>query len=373
VIAAASTSKALWYLTRGTGVVSLVLLTASVAFGIAQVVRYASPRWPRFVVAAVHKNVSLLATVFLAVHILTAIVDSFAHINVIDVLVPFVGAYRPLWLGLGALASDLLLALVVTSLLRERIGYRAWRAVHWAAYACWPVAFLHGLGTGSDTRLTWMMAVNLACLLAVLAAVLVRITRTQTVTVATRATASFASVAVAVGVFAWMRSEPMQPGWARKAGTPTALLASASSTGTAAGSAAAGSVAANPGGLTFPFTSAVRGTIHESSPNASRATVTISAALVDRPGTRLRVSIAGTPLADGGVDMSSGTVRLGTAAAPDLYHGRVVSLDGTDVIASLRSASGVRVTVDMHFNVDRSSSTVDGTVSARAGGAGDGN
>ena len=160
VLAAATNSKAIWYLTRGTGMVSLVLLTASVALGIAEVVRFATPRWPRFVVAALHRNISLLATAFLAVHIITAVADSFAPIRIVDVFVPFVGTYRPLWLGLGAVGLDLLLALVISSLLRERIGYKAWRAVHWAAYACWPVALLHGLGTGSDTRVRWAVFIN---------------------------------------------------------------------------------------------------------------------------------------------------------------------------------------------------------------------
>ena len=149
---AATSSKALWYATRATGMVCLVLLTLSVALGVAEVVRFASPRWPRFVVAAVHRNASLLAVAFLGVHIVTAVADSFAPIRIIDAFVPFVGSYRPIWLGLGTVASDLLLALVITSLLRERIGYPIWRAMHWAAYAAWPVALVHGLGTGSDTR-----------------------------------------------------------------------------------------------------------------------------------------------------------------------------------------------------------------------------
>ena len=97
----ATNSKAMWYLTRGTGMVSLVLLTLTVALGIAEVARYASPRLPRFVLAALHKNVSLLAVAFLAVHILTAVADSFAPINLLDAFIPFVGTYRPIWLGLG--------------------------------------------------------------------------------------------------------------------------------------------------------------------------------------------------------------------------------------------------------------------------------
>ena len=225
MLAAAGNSKALWYATRATGMVSLVLLTLSVALGIAQTVRYASPRWPRFVVAALHRNASLLAVAFLAVHITTAVADSFAPIRLIDVFVPFVGAYRPLWLGLGTVAFDLLLALVITSLLRERIGYGAWRAVHWAAYAAWPVALLHGLGTGSDTRARWAVFVNVACLAAVLAAVLTRVGWTRAASGGRRALAAFGSVAVAFAVSAWMILEPMRPGWARKAGTPSALVA----------------------------------------------------------------------------------------------------------------------------------------------------
>ena len=209
---AASSSKALWYATRGTGMVSLVLLTVSVGLGISELVRFASPRWPRFVVAALHRNVSLLATAFLAVHIATAVADSFASISLVDVFVPFVGTYRPIWLGLGTVAFDLILALVITSLLRERLGFRAWRAVHWAAYAAWPIALVHGLGTGSDTRVRWAVAVNVACLAVVLAAVLTRVGWTRTVSSGRRATAALGSMTIAVGVIAWMLVEPMRPG-----------------------------------------------------------------------------------------------------------------------------------------------------------------
>ena len=138
--------------------------------GLTQAVRFARPGWPRFVVAALHKNASLLAVAALAVHIVTAVLDSYAPIHIADVFIPFVSKYRPFWLGLGAVAVDLLIALVVTSLLRERLGQRAWRAVHWAAYACWPVAVLHGLGTGSDTKLGWVLVLNLVCIASVLLA-----------------------------------------------------------------------------------------------------------------------------------------------------------------------------------------------------------
>jgi methionine sulfoxide reductase heme-binding subunit len=156
VLAAAGPSP-LWYLTRATGAVALLLLTASVVLGILGAVRFGSPRWPRFLTAGLHRNLSLLVLALLAVHILTAVLDSFAPIGLKDAVVPFVSAYRPLWLGLGALAFDLLLALAATSLLRRRLGYRAWRSVHWLAYGSWPLALTHGLGTGSDAKVGWML------------------------------------------------------------------------------------------------------------------------------------------------------------------------------------------------------------------------
>jgi sulfoxide reductase heme-binding subunit YedZ len=177
LIVAATSGKALWYLTRGTGLVAMLLLTAGLVLGITEAVRWAGPRWPRFVTAGLHKNVSLLAIAFLAAHIVTSVVDGFVPIRWIDAVVPFAGSYRPIWLGLGAVAFDLMIALVATSLLRRRLGYRAWRAVHWAAYACWPIAFVHGLGIGSDTGFGWDLAINMSCLGAVIAAILWRAAR----------------------------------------------------------------------------------------------------------------------------------------------------------------------------------------------------
>ena len=97
------------------------------------------------------------------VHIVTTLADGFVPIPIQDAVIPFGSAYRPLWLGLGAASFDLMLALIVTSLLRTRMCYRAWQVVHWTAYACWPVAVLHGLGTGTDTPVRWVLLLTLAC------------------------------------------------------------------------------------------------------------------------------------------------------------------------------------------------------------------
>jgi sulfoxide reductase heme-binding subunit YedZ len=148
-------NEALWYLGRGSGLMALLLLSVSTALGIATSTGRVLPGLPRFAVTALHRNASLTAVVFLAVHIGTLLFDPYAQLRLADIIVPFTGAYRSLWLGLGTLASDLLLAVVVTSLLRHRIGLRTWRAVHWTAYAAWPIGLVHAIGTATDTAQAW--------------------------------------------------------------------------------------------------------------------------------------------------------------------------------------------------------------------------
>ena len=176
----------------------------------------------------------MLSVVFVAVHVATTVIDGFAPIGWLDAVIPFRSPYRPLWLGLGAVSTDLLIAMIGTSLLRGRLGYRAWRAVHWAAYACWPIALLHGMGTGTDIRLGWGTALNIACLVAVLGAVWWRLADAWGLSAGelhagrlpTRrgavVSATVASTIAPVAVIAWLVVGPLQPGWAKRAGTPTA-------------------------------------------------------------------------------------------------------------------------------------------------------
>jgi predicted ferric reductase len=208
---------------------ALILLTLSVVLGVIDVERYATPRLPRFVVDGMHRTVSLLAVAFLVLHIVTAALDSFASIPLTDAVIPFVGSYRPLWLGLGAASFDLMLAVVITSLARRRLGYRAWRLVHWFAYASWPLALLHGLGTGSDVKATWMIAVTGACLAAVVFAVFLRVASGWPGQIGLRAAAVGVAVCFAAGVALWLPSGPLGTGWARRSGTPSSLLRPATS------------------------------------------------------------------------------------------------------------------------------------------------
>jgi sulfoxide reductase heme-binding subunit YedZ len=217
--------KTYWYLTRASGAVALILLTVALVVGIAAIGRVSSRRWPRFAVDGLHRSSSLLALAFLIVHIVTAVLDSFAPISLVDAVVPFAGSYRPLWLGLGAAAFDLLLAVAVTSGLRLRLGHRAWRAVHWLAYAAWPIAILHGLGTGSDVRQGWMAAVYVGCAAAVVFAAMIRISLGWPDHVRWRLAGLGALAGLALGMAVWVPRGPLGPHWARRAGTPAKLLA----------------------------------------------------------------------------------------------------------------------------------------------------
>jgi DMSO/TMAO reductase YedYZ heme-binding membrane subunit len=160
----------LWYATRATGLVALLLLTISVLLGILTAGRFASENWPRFLSQGLHRNISLLVLAFLVLHVGTTVADTYTSIPLIAAFAPFASAYKAAWLSLGAVALDLLLALTATSLVRRRLGHRAWRRVHWLAYACWPVAVAHGLGIGTDRSASWAFVLSMACVLAVLGA-----------------------------------------------------------------------------------------------------------------------------------------------------------------------------------------------------------
>ena len=160
----------LWYATRAAGLVAMLLLTASLLLGLLTAGRFASPAWPRFLTQGLHRNISLLALAFLAVHVGTTIIDTYTSIALTAAFVPFSSPYHTFWLGLGAIAADLMLALLATSLVRHRLGYRAWRLTHWLGYACWPAALAHGAGIGTDRRTTWVLGLTICCALLVLTA-----------------------------------------------------------------------------------------------------------------------------------------------------------------------------------------------------------
>jgi sulfoxide reductase heme-binding subunit YedZ len=314
----------LWYATRATGVVALVLLTATVVLGVAGVARFATPRWPRVISAGLHRNLPLLAVAFVAAHVLTTVLDTYAPIGWVAAVVPFSSSYRTFWLGLGALASDLLLAVTVTSLLRARLGYRAWRAVHWLGYACWPVALWHGLGAGTDSKLPWLLALDAACVAAVTGALGWRMSLGRGRPNPLTAALICAIMPAATALF--VLAGPLQPGWARRAGTPARLLA-----GTA-------SAAVRPAPA-VPADGSFLGRAARMARPGGHVTIVVTAQTSTAVPQHLVITLRGRP--DGtGVRLSSGTVRLGPAGTAASYQGPVVRLDDHRMVAELHGPRG---------------------------------
>jgi hypothetical protein len=263
-------------------------------------------------------------------------------------------------MGLGAFSFDLLLALVITSLLRRRLGYRGWRAVHWLAYASWPVAVLHGVGTGSDTNSWWNLALTAACLAAVVAAVWARIRAAAPVYGGFRQAAVALTVATPIGLAIFTLVGPLQAGWARRAGTPAHLLARST----------APSVRSVPVGSSVrplsSFTAQLAGTVQQT-PAGGGDVVELAMHLSGGASGTMRVRIGGQPIGGGGLSMTGSQVDL--VARRSVFQGTITALQGQQFTARVRSAGGSKLQLQVNLQIDQVNSTVSGSLQARASGA----
>jgi sulfoxide reductase heme-binding subunit YedZ len=187
-----------WYIGRGSGIVAYLLLTASIVLGVSLNRRWYAARWPRLVLHECHRWVTLTLYAFLGLHTVTMLLDPYIGFTLADVTIPFVSAYRTLWLSLGIIAAELSLAVGASVLIRDRIGYRVWHILHGLSYPIFVFSLLHGLGTGTDTGAWWAAILYCGSLCAVLAATAWRVlptSRLQLVGVAGSCVAALAVVA----------------------------------------------------------------------------------------------------------------------------------------------------------------------------------
>lgn len=349
-----------WYVTRSTGAVAMLLLTVSVILGILGAVRFsAAPRWPRFAIDSLHRDVSLLVVALVVVHVITTVLDGFAPISLLDGVIPFRSPYRPLWLGLGAVSFDLLIALVITSLLRRRLGYRSWRTLHWLAYVSWPVAVVHGLGTGTDVKSWWLLALTVVCVAAVAGAVLIRIGRATGALPGVRTGTALLAVATPIGMVAFALAGPLQKGWARRAGTPppkvvrsAAVVRQAPTTTTAA---------RRTGVLDHAFSASLSGTVSQTN-TPGGAIVELALRLSGSVSGQMRIRLGGTPLPEGGLSLSGSQVDLTAPGMPSALGGKVLSLSGGNILARVSDVSGTVVDLRMNLSIDQNTGAVSGTV-----------
>jgi hypothetical protein len=300
---------------------------------------------------------------FVGVHVVTTVSDGYVPIGFADAFIPFRTAYRPLWVGLGALTFDLMLAVLVTSALRRRIGFSSWRFVHWLSYLCWPIAIVHGLGSGSDTSRSLVLFVDILCAAAVFAVVAWRLVTGRTFTVVQRAVATIGTVVIALVIVVFAVLGPLKPGWSRRAGTSNALLAQLAKK-------AAGSTTTTPAGSTtttappraggsgsipsVPFTVGISGTQSAANAGGGQVQVTLSMQLQNATATPLTVVLIGSAVDGGGVAMSSGSVTFG----PD--SGVVTALNGGTVDATVNTSPPIQLVLSL--NVDQSTGALSGTV-----------
>ena len=336
----------LWYLARASGTVSLVLLTASVLGGILTWSRWGSPAWPRILTTGFHRNVSLLAIGFVTLHVLTNVLDGYAPIRFLDAVLPFGSAYRPLWLGFGAVAFDLLLLVIVTSLLRRRLGWRRWRVIHWAAYACWPIALVHAFGTGSDPRHSWFTAVAVVCTTAVLSATAARIVRARSGSRGLRVAFAASGFVVTAVIATWATIGPLETGWAAQAGTPSALLARSSAATLPA----------------VPFTLPLEGTVAGDKVSGSAVTLDIDGN-VGSGEAKMRILITGET---SGQDIvpSQIDVNYGSSRDPSEFTGLGQVVSSGVILAKVDDGSKT-LDLTIELQLDLSSGTASGTVAGR--------
>jgi len=184
-----------WYAARAAGVVAYVLLTGVVLVGLTLSGRVQLRSWPKFAVTDLHRFGGILVGVFLGIHVLTIGLDTYTPFSVTQLVVPFASSYRPVWVGLGIVAAELLVAVAVTNALKSRISYRAWRRMHYATFLVWAGATVHGIGAGTDSHATWLAAIYVVSVASVLAALAWRILRNRAGSVAVAGTATLAALA----------------------------------------------------------------------------------------------------------------------------------------------------------------------------------
>ena len=302
----------------------------------------------------------MLALSFVVVHVVTTVLDGYTPIGLRDAVVPFASSYRPVWLGLGTVAFDLLLALIVTSLLRARIGLRGWKLVHWLAYASWPVALLHAFGTGSDAKAGWFGLLALGSAAAVVLAVLWRVVEAREGPGAVRLAGGIAALAVPAAIAVWAAGGPLASGWARRAGTPSAPARRAGVGDDRDDGGCRAQTASLPA---TPFQAPVHGTFSTSSPGSDGlVTVGLSATAGGGAKGLLHVVLRGVPLENGGVQMTGSRVSFGPRQAPQAYSGEIVSLEGSRLVASVQDSRGDALDLTLLLRLDSSSRTLSGSL-----------
>lgn len=166
-----------WYAARAAGVAAYVLLSLVVLLGLTMAGRKSLPRWPKFALEDVHRFAGLLVGTFVIIHIITIAIDAWLPFSLGSIIIPLISKYRPVWVALGIVAAELLLALAVTNHYRDRLPYHYWRRAHYLNFVVWTAATFHGIGSGTDRSAPWLLALYALATTTVAGAIAWRLTR----------------------------------------------------------------------------------------------------------------------------------------------------------------------------------------------------
>jgi predicted ferric reductase len=159
-----------WFLARASGLTAYVLMTLSVLAGLTVKSRPFGRAVNAAAVTDTHRFLSLLVLGAVAIHGSALMLDRTIHTGLTALLVPGLASYRPVATALGVLSMEAAVVIVVSFRLRKRIGFRAWRRLHWATYAVFAAATAHGLAAGTDAARPFVFALYLGAVFAVAAA-----------------------------------------------------------------------------------------------------------------------------------------------------------------------------------------------------------
>ncbi|HEU5349392.1 MAG TPA: ferric reductase-like transmembrane domain-containing protein [Ktedonobacterales bacterium] len=363
-----------WDTARAGGFTAYLLVTISVALGLALSMRLQVRWWPRLISYELHVWVTILSFIFLGIHILASWVDPFTRFGLNEVLLPFASHYRPLWMALGIVAMYLSLAVTLSLFIRRRIGYTWWLRLHELSFAVWALATIHGLATGSDTRTIW--GIELYIVSAILICGLLCARLLQPVAIGGRAHPIWAALVVGALVIAivWTAVGPLRPGWNAIANNGNGSGGVAQALGSDRNATPAISSPSSDAPFSQPFTASVQGTITQQTDPGPvlRLDLTLSGA---RQGV-LRIQMweqsggegagddnEGDDRGGSGAAITATQVTLGADAATPLYQGHISTLDGGYIVAQLDATQPNQPSLQLTLNLQTQGDTVSGTVS----------
>ena len=197
-----TSSPVAWYSVRAGGIVAYVLLTAVVLLGLQMSSKRKLERWPRIAIEDVHRFASFAAGAFVVIHIVAIAIDSYLPFSLTSLVVPFISRDRPAWVGLGIVAAELMLAVAIANRLRGRVlSYNTWRKTHYATFAVWTGATVHGLASGTDRSAPWLIALMVVSAGLVAGMTAARLRAPYAVPPVAGAVAAAAALVLAIGPF----------------------------------------------------------------------------------------------------------------------------------------------------------------------------